>query len=382
MKQILRRVLLAGLAVLLVGTAGCGLSEPEQDYSEPPQELSVGSPYKYHYARLEPVEQHAYNAVLSAIGEFPQEIKVPVLTQEQLHNFYTALLYDNPALFYLGSSPTVRQSKKSAVFCPQYLMNAADYASMLRKCDAAADTILTLAEEKETDFEKERVVHDLLIAQCSYSESDNNPYKSSVYGVLSAGSAACEGYAKTAKYLLDRLSIPCYVVVGNSTPPGSRTQAHMWNIVQIGGEWYHLDLTWDDPVLEKGGDVISYSYFNVTDSQLRATHTDYESENACTATEQNFFVHERLAFVDFGAAEKARTVEIAVQMLELGSDGFQLKFGSQSGFEKAQTVLFEDEGIYELLQKIREASGAEFATDRVSYFCTESNRTIDIILER
>ena len=75
-------------------------------------------------------------------------------------------------------------------------------------------------------------------------------------------------------------------------------------------------------------------------------------------------------------------MEIAVQMLELGSDGFQLKFGSQSGFEKAQTVLFEDEGIYELLQKIREASGAEFATDRVSYFCTESNRTIDIILER
>lgn len=382
MKHFFRRVLVAGLALLLAGTAGCALSEPAQDYSEPPQQISAGSPYKYHYAQLEPVEQYAYNAVLSVIDTFPQEIKVPVLTKEQLHNFYTALLYDNPALFYLGNSPTVRQTRKSAVFCPQYIMDAADYASMLRKCDAAADKILHRAQETDTDFEKERVVHDLLIAQCSYSEKDSNLYKSSIYGVLSAGSAACEGYAKTAKYLLDKLSIPCYVVTGSSTPPGSLTQAHMWNIVQIDGDWYHLDLTWDDPVLEKGGNLISYAYFNVTDSQIRATHTDYESVNACTATQQNYFVRERLAFVDFGAAEQERTVALAVRMLDLGSDGFELKFGSQSGYETAQQVLFENEKIYELLQKIKDASGSEFATDRVSYFCTESDRTIDIILER
>lgn len=382
MKQFLKRFMLMTVVLLLLGTVGCSSSQPEPDYTVPPEALSAGSPYKYHFEQLDPVEKHAYNAVLSAVGTFPQEIKVPVLTQEQLHDFYTALLHDNPSLFYLGNTPTVRQSKKSAVFYPQYIMNLADYEAMLRKCDAAAEEIVRQAREKTTDFEKELVVHDALIAQCSYSDSEDNLYKRSVYGVLCGGSAACEGYAKTAKYVFDRLSIPCYVVVGESTPPGAQTQTHMWNIVQIDGEWYHLDLTWDDPVLEKGGDMISYTYFNVNDRQIGATHTQYKSVNACTATAQNYFVHERLSFVDYGVAEQERTVEIGVRQLSLDSDGFQLKFASQESFEKAKKVLFEDQKIYELLTKMRDRADVEIFTDRVSYFCTESTCTIEIIVER
>lgn len=382
MKRLIKLISILSVGLLLLGTVGCSSSQPEPDYTVPPEALSVGSAYKYHFEQLDPVEKHAYNAVLSAVGSFPQEIKVPVLTQEQLHDFYTALLHDNPSLFYLGTKPTVRQTKKSAVFYPQYIMNLTDYEAMLRKCDAAAEKILTAAREKETDFEKELVVHDALVANCSYSDSEDNLYKRSVYGVLCGGSAACEGYAKTAKYLLDRLSIPCYVVVGESTPPGAQTQSHMWNIVRIDGEWYHLDLTWDDPVLEKGGDMISYAYFNVTDRQIGATHTQYTSVNACTATAQNYFVHERLSFVDYGAAEKERTVEIGVRQLKLGSDGFQLKFASQDSFDKAKQTLFEKEAIYELLAKIRDRADVKIATDRVSYFCTESTYTIEIIVER
>lgn len=58
----------------------------------------------------------------------------------------------------------------------------------------------------------------------------------------------CEGYARALKVLCDELEIPCVLAEGlamvreNGTPEG-----HMWNLVQIDGAWYAVDVTWNDP---------------------------------------------------------------------------------------------------------------------------------------
>ena len=39
---------------------------------------------------------------------------------------------------------------------------------------------------------------------------------------------------------------------------------HIWNLVYLDEKWYHLDLTWDDPIITGGGrvtDTIKYAYF-------------------------------------------------------------------------------------------------------------------------
>ena len=43
---------------------------------------------------------------------------------------------------------------------------------------------------------------------------------------------------------------------------------HIWNLVYIEDNWYHLDLTWDDPLLEDGREIIDYSYFLITTEEL------------------------------------------------------------------------------------------------------------------
>ena len=47
---------------------------------------------------------------------------------------------------------------------------------------------------------------------------------------------------------------------------------HGWNKVKVDGNWYNLDVTWDDPVPDKKGHI-SYGYFLVSDSQLAKTHS-------------------------------------------------------------------------------------------------------------
>ena len=55
----------------------------------------------------------------------------------------------------------------------------------------------------------------------------------------------CEGYAKAFKVLCDQLGVPAVCVSGLSDK--SRTgSGHMWNLAQIGGSWYLVDVTWDD----------------------------------------------------------------------------------------------------------------------------------------
>ena len=55
----------------------------------------------------------------------------------------------------------------------------------------------------------------------------------------------CEGYAKAFKVLCDQLGVPAVCVSGLSDK--SRTgSGHMWNLAQIGGLWYLVDVTWDD----------------------------------------------------------------------------------------------------------------------------------------
>lgn len=376
-----KRILCLLLCLLLAASAGgCTLHDLTPRFSGDASLLPIGSPYKHYFELLSETEKTAYNAVLTEITAFPERIEVPVLTRDELNSMYEALLYDNPELFFVSGKTVVRQVKKRAYLYPEYRMAAPDFEAMSRKCGEIAEQIAQQAREKTAPFDRERVVHDQLISTCTYTNDETNVYKGTIYGALCGGECACEGYAKTTKYLLDMLDIPCFVVHGNSTPPGSRTESHMWNVVQLDGEWYHLDLTWDDPVLDKGGEIVSYSYFNVTDEMLRRTHTDFDAHVACTATKYNFFAHEKLLFKQFGDEEKKRTVTFASQLLNAGSDGFQLRFADKKAFDSAQKTLFDKEQIYALLKRIEPNTQRKISTKRVTYYATEDDFTINIIL--
>lgn len=70
------------------------------------------------------------------------------------------------------------------------------------------------------------------------------------YGVLITGEAVCEGYAKAAGMVLDRLGIPNVLVY---TDPAFDESTHVYNLVYI-GKWRYLDVTWNDT----GGRINEY----------------------------------------------------------------------------------------------------------------------------
>lgn len=140
------------------------------------------------------------------------------------------------------------------------------------------------------DYKKELLIHDWLVENNRYNTRDTSaPESHMAYSALVSGNPVCQGYAEAAMVLLQAAGIPTVCVSGDGTNSNGITESHAWNCVQIQGQWYNLDTTWDDPVTQDGSDVLQYDYFNVTDSQLGKDHTwDRSTAPRCTATEMNY----------------------------------------------------------------------------------------------
>lgn len=137
-----------------------------------------------------------------------------------------------------------------------------------------------------SDEERIKAVHDWMCLNIAYDYEnylrDTIPDESfDVTGAMNKGIAVCNGYAVAFDAFMGVQGIECSVVEG--TGNGG---LHAWNRVKLGGEYYYLDVTWDDPVPDVPGRV-RYKYYLTKDSSLGGTHLSFEDENAALLQDGN-----------------------------------------------------------------------------------------------
>jgi len=171
-------------------------------------------------------------------------------------------------------------------------------------------------------YEQELAVHDYIILNCAYDTSYGANNERDAYyaeGVFIHQTAVCDGYAKAFKLCMDILGIPCIRVTG--TGDG---ESHAWNAVQLDGEWYMVDVTWDDPLPDEPGRV-NYEYFNITDEKMKRDH-EYTCEIEATGTRYNYqskqenYVQDMESYYAY-LAEVAKTVEKGEVVTVIVEDG-------------------------------------------------------------
>ena len=181
------------------------------------------------------------------------------LTYEEAEETWEAVFYDHPELFWLEESVSFRYYDSGAVTAIELHYNdlANDLEHNRALFDNACAAILQEANDLGSDYEKELYLHNALIGLCDYDlESDHSQ---SAYSVLVNKRSVCAGYAKAFQLLRTECGIPCYDVAGWSG------ENHAWNIVLLDGEYYNVDLTWDDG-------INTLAFFNRTDADLIKTH--------------------------------------------------------------------------------------------------------------
>ncbi len=145
-----------------------------------------------------------------------------------------------------------------------------------------------------SDYDKELVLHDYLVNNTEYDYDDyikgNVPDDSfSAYGTIVLGTAVCQGYSYAMKLLSDLSGLECIVVSGSSRSSGTY-EGHAWNIVKVDGSYYHLDVTFDDPVIANSSGMLTHYYFNVTDKELAKKHKwDATAYPVCNSSDENYY---------------------------------------------------------------------------------------------
>ncbi|MDE7229544.1 MAG: chitobiase/beta-hexosaminidase C-terminal domain-containing protein [Oscillospiraceae bacterium] len=238
---------------------------------------------KWGYNQLSTTQKFVYERIYTAAKTYAGRVDITALRvkADDFDKAFWAFDYDNPQFLTLGSGYSYYYYPSTGYlqsFTIKYGRTEAEIKSIQQTFDTTVSSVVSAAKNQLSDYAKLKYIHDWIVNHTDYTL--NGPaYKSEADGAVVYGKALCEGYSKTFMYMAQELGFDCICVVGSAN-----NSSHMWNMVKLGGVWYHVDVTFDDPIMSNGSKMLSHEYFLLSTYQIRNTHTIDNPINVPTAT--------------------------------------------------------------------------------------------------
>ncbi|MBR3026218.1 MAG: hypothetical protein IKN85_04700 [Oscillospiraceae bacterium] len=219
--------------------------------------------------------------------------------------------------------------------------------------EEAAGKIIAQIPEDSDDYEKILFVHDYIVNSTEYDfegagKGEAGLY-STAYGCLVNGKAVCEGYAEAFQYIMNKIGIESGICTGIAD-----SQPHGWNYVKLNGNYYWIDVTWDDPQSEPDAedeetektDVpgIRHTYFLINDELLfRSREADPEYKDTvpeCTSLEENYYMKKEAFFTEYSFENIAGLIS-----QDDGTRKLEMMFTGKEAYDEAVNRLFKQDEI-------------------------------------
>lgn len=359
--------------------------------TKPDRYLDGNVPY-FYYERLTATAQRAYTALVEGIRAHAEEITVDGCGQDDFVIASDAVRYDHPELFwyktlgpadgcahlYYGCSAEEAQllQRQMEEVIPKYLegitddMSAYDVALRIHTRIIASvdyDTIALLEEEKNDGPDMDKI-----------------DYLRTICGVFLNGKVVCEGYARAVQYLLQKCGVVCAEAVGQvRKEDGEEGGGHAWNIVQMDGDYYYLDTTWDDSsntVQTVKSTEMEFSYFAITSQELARTRDLQHCPTRmpeCNATRCNYFYHNDLVLEQYDLAKIKAIAQAAAQG---GNPFFTFKCPAEAVYREAVAQMFT--AADDCREAVRAAGKKDGKITGYSYRCDSVIRTVTVYFKR
>lgn len=244
--------------------------------------------FNYYYSKLNKADKTIYNECLQGIRKQKGKVTVSGIPSNYL---LECLSNDHPELFYCDFShvriTTNIYGKQVATF--NYIYSGKERFDIEKRLKEIIDSFNYIDEEQFC-----RTVHNFIVRNTRYDEREKNGYydvsNHTLIGPLLNHIGVCSGISKAFKYILDSRKIDCCLAIGTCG-----NEPHCWNVVNINGYNYHVDVTND---LQEGKDRFKkpfYFYYLVTDSEIKKINTTTENFN-CVQTQDNPFYKSNRVF--------------------------------------------------------------------------------------
>lgn len=332
-----------------------------------PEEVS-----RYYYNQLsDDASREAYTKLYEALVEMKPSVDIPVLknAKEPVSMIRRSVIYDHPEIFWTNSTPIstyVEQSDRITVnLC--YTMDAKTRAERQRELDYNVEEFMRGIHSEMGDYEVALAAFNAIVDRLDYDtlglryqEQNGGTSKTvpddlrSVYGAIVHRKAVCAGYARAYQYMLQKVGMECMYVNGDCTS-GER---HAWNIVNMEGEYYHVDVTWGDGSdtdsrIDRPG--VSYFYFGLNDREIHYSRTTDKELPVppCVADNCNYYVRNGLYFSRYDHEQVCKV--LAESLKNSGGNTVSIRFDNGRLLKTAENHLVQNGGFFEVMR----ASGRE-----------------------
>ena len=250
---------------------------------------------EYWRSRLKTKEQTLYDQLMGEFYKFKENVQCSYYSAKSLNKVYVSILNDHPEMYYL---PT--QLKMTQAFSVLGAKTELKLSNIFSQCQINRyDTIInSIKQQLSNSISMREDVIQIEKSLCAYIVKNttyriNNIFNQNAATVLVEKQGQCSGISKAAKMLFNWFGIDAIVVNGKAKDNKTgKMESHAWNIVNINGNFYHVDVTFmlgANPNKEH----INYAYLNYADDEIKNTHIwDSSTVPSCTThfddiTQQN-----------------------------------------------------------------------------------------------
>ena len=264
--------------------------------------------WRFNYGLLDAVDRDLYEKMEAALLKAEPEIIVTCRkepTVKYLMSVLIAVIEDNWALFYVENSLSVATRGNEAKIIFVYNKFLQDRDGYRRKMENVAKKVFEgRVKNCKTRFSAELAIHDYLVETVKYDNTDKIASHSPV-GPLLTGKGVCEGIAEAFGFLCCVCGVKVAMVSGTLDGSG-----HRWNVIELGGSRYHVDVTADLSGI--------HAFFNNDDALMRRTH-GFDRKTECTETKYNYYTVKKCRFKTVGDS-----LPFIEEMLAKGTNEFEI----------------------------------------------------------
>ena len=239
-------------ALIHLGGSAANIGEPSDDYAGD--------------------ADHAAEAILKGLQSWSASIDISSykIHSDDIAAIYSKTVNSHPELFYVTGAFEYSYTYKDetvTVIDPEYSSSYTPHS--VEVFNEKVNGIMESIKTASTDLEKLIIIHDHIVKNCEYDQTQSKPGVTDAYGCLVNGLAVCHGYSEAFLYLAGKVGVKGQVI-------SSVANDHAWNIISLGGKWYYVDVTWDDPI---GTDEFYCRYTNFLRSREGMSDTGHVSDD-------------------------------------------------------------------------------------------------------
>lgn len=204
------------------------------------------------------------------------------LTREVVTDLFADVINHSPELFYVNGRLGISYNKTTGIVSSvsfTYTMTNEEIGQASAFYQSEIDRILSELPDPAmmSSLDKALWLHDYLCVRYAYDSTLTNY---DAYTFFRDRKGVCQGYTLAYMALLNACGI-------RTDFASSADMNHIWNLIELDGRWYHVDVTWDDPVHSSGSDIpgrAGHDNFLCSDQAIAATGHYNWTSYTCNST--------------------------------------------------------------------------------------------------